>query len=72
MAIEEDTRIFLKRVTNTISSVLVFLILHVMVGLYLGWALFAASPTWQNWVYYAVFAATAVLLVYVLRRIWKN
>jgi uncharacterized membrane protein (DUF373 family) len=72
MGIDQETGIFLKKIVNTISAVLVWMILHVVFGLYYQYGLFETSPNWINLLYYSAFIVTLFLLVFILKRIWKT
>ncbi len=68
---DQDAKVFLRKIMNTISVVLLWTILHIMIGLYVGLALIDGKPIWINIVYYITFAGTLVTLIIILKRIWK-
>ena len=71
MGMENDTRQFLILIVNTISIVLLWMILNVLVGIYFGLGFFDDYPDWKNYLYY-VFALTSLFfMVRYLRKKWK-
>jgi hypothetical protein len=71
MGMEQDTREFLFRIINTISLVLLWMLVNVFLGIYKDYAFFEGSPKWTNWGYYAFFILSLVGLLFYLRRKWK-
>ena len=63
---------FLKRIVQTVSVGLLFLFLHMTVGLYFNWAFFEGSPRIGNIIYYIVFLASLAGLIYFYYRLWKG
>ncbi len=68
---EDETRAFLILILNTISLVLLWMMVNVFVGIYFGYAFFEKEPTWKNIVYYLFFVATIVALLLHLKRKWR-
>ncbi len=66
---EDETQKFLVLIINTIALILIWMILHVFVGIYLGYAFFTENVTWKNLIYYIFLLAT---LFFVARRILKK
>ena len=60
------------KVLTMISAAVLFGILHLFIGMYLGWAFWGDSIMWQNIVYYIFFAGTAALLVWFLVKKFKT
>ncbi|HMO32778.1 MAG TPA: hypothetical protein PKE63_09630 [Lacibacter sp.] len=70
--IEPEVRDFLKRVLQTVSMGMVFLLLHMTFGLYFNWAFFEGSIRTGNVVYYVIFLASLAGLIYYYYRLWKG
>ncbi|HRI23456.1 MAG TPA: hypothetical protein PLZ45_02215 [Ferruginibacter sp.] len=68
---EEETRAFLVKILQTISIVLLWMMINVFIGIYKGAAFFEDSPGWKNYLYYVFFLGSLLALVVHLRRKWK-
>jgi hypothetical protein len=68
---EDETRDFLVLIVNTISKVLLWMMINVFVGIYFGLGFFENYPTWQNIVYYIGFLSSLVFLIVHLKKKWK-
>jgi len=71
MGIEDETREFLVRILQTISIVLLWMVLNVFFGFYKDYAFFDRHPNWTNYLFYILSAASLVMLIIHLRRKWK-
>lgn len=71
MGMEDETKIFLIRIINTISLVLIWMLVNVFIGIYKDYAFFENRPNWTNYLYYAFFIVSLVLLVLHLRKKWR-
>jgi len=71
MSMEDETRDFLVLIVNTISKVLLWMMLNVFVGIYFGLGFFENSPNWQNIVYYIGFLSSLIFLIVHLKKKWK-
>ncbi|HMI79235.1 MAG TPA: hypothetical protein VK484_10590 [Ferruginibacter sp.] len=71
MGMEEDTRAFLIRIMQTISLVLLWMLVNVFIGIYKDLAFFEGRPNWKNYLYYAFFLISLVVLIIHLKRKWK-
>ena len=69
---EPEAQEFLKRIVQTVSMGMLFLLLHMTFGLYLNWGFFEGSPTIGNLIYYIVFLASFAGLIYFYYRLWKG
>lgn len=69
---EPEAQDFLKRIVQTVSVGMLFLLLHMTFGLYLNWGFFEGSPTIGNFIYYIVFLASLAGLIYFYYRLWKG
>lgn len=68
---EEETRAFLILIANTISLVLLWMMLNVFVGIYWGFGFFEISPDWKNWLFYGWFVISFFFLLRHLKKKWK-
>lgn len=69
---EPDVQDFLKRIVQTVSVTVLFLLLHMTFGVYLNWAFFEDKPTVGNIVYYTIFLLSLAALIYFYFRLWKG
>lgn len=69
---EPEVQDFLKRMIQTISVTLLFLMLHMTFGIYFNWAFFEASPRLGNIIYYIIFLASLAGIIYFYYRLWKG
>ncbi len=67
---EHDTRAFLILIVQTISIILLWMIVNVMVGIYIGLAFFEGQPGWKNIVYYIAFLISLFFLARHIKRKW--
>ena len=72
MGMEDETKAFLVLIVQTISIVLLWMMVNVYVGIYHGFAFFDNSPGWKNILYYFAFLLTFFLLVRHLKNKWKS
>jgi hypothetical protein len=68
MSMENETKDFLVLIVNTISLVLLWMMINVFIGIYFGFAFFEGSPNWKNMVYYVCFLASLILLLTHLKK----
>ncbi len=71
MGMEEETKLFLIKIANTVGVTLLWMMINVFFGLYADYAFFEGAPQWQNMVYYAWFIISLTALIIYLRRQWK-
>jgi hypothetical protein len=69
---EEETRLFLIRIINTISIVLIWMIVQMTWGIYMEWAFFEDRPDWRNLLYYIFFLGSFIWLIVHLKKKWKR
>ena len=69
---EEDASRLLIKVVKTISTVIVWLMLTMVVGIYFGWFFYYDTPTVGNIICYVFNAATLVLMLWYLWKLWKE
>lgn len=71
MGMEDDTRAFLIRIVQTVSIVLLWMMVNVFIGIYKNYAFFEDRPGWANYLYYAFFLISLAALIFHLIRKWK-
>jgi hypothetical protein len=71
MGMEDETRDFLMRILNTISMVLIWMLLMVFFGFYKDYAFFENKLNWTNYLFYALALISFIMLLIYLRRKWK-
>ncbi len=68
---EDETREFLVLIMNTISWVLLWMMLNVLIGIYFELGFFETVPTWKNILYYSFLLLSAIFLIKYLKSKWK-
>jgi len=68
---ESDTRVFLVRIVNTISWVLIWMFANMILGIYNGFAFFEESPDWKNGLYYCFLLLSFAALLRYLKKKWS-
>ena len=68
---EDEIREFLIIILQTISIVLLWMMVNVFFGFYKNYAFFENHPNWTNYLYYSLSATSLVLLIIHLRRKWR-
>lgn len=58
------------KIIKTVVVVVIFLLIGLTAGIYLGYAFFDGKPSWQNLVFYIVYAFLFVVALKRIRRIW--
>jgi len=72
MGMEDETRLFLTLIANTIAKVLLWMMANTFIGIYYGLGFFEGSPSWQNIVYYFAFVGSFVFLLLHLKKKWNR
>jgi hypothetical protein len=71
MGMESETKEFLVRITQTLSLVMLWMLVNVYLGIYKDYGFFENHPNWTNYLFYAFsLLSLAVLLIYLWRK-WK-
>jgi hypothetical protein len=70
--IEPEVRDFLKRVMQTVSTGMLFLLVHMTFGLYLNWGFYESQITIGNVVYYIFLLGSFAGLIYYYYKLWKD
>jgi hypothetical protein len=68
---EPEMREFLIRIVNTISIVLVWMIINLVAGIKYELAFFEDKPFWGNYLYYFCMLLSLGWLIWHLRKKWK-
>ncbi|MFO0452439.1 MAG: hypothetical protein ACK52I_27905, partial [Pseudomonadota bacterium] len=63
---------FLKRVLQSVSTGMLFLLIHMTFGLYLNWGFFEEKITIGNIIYYIFLISSFISLMYYYYRLWKG
>lgn len=71
MGMEDETREFLVKIVQTISIVMLWMLVNVFIGIYKGLGFFDKAPGWKNYLFYAFFIGSGIALVVHLKRKWK-
>jgi hypothetical protein len=71
MGIENETREFLIKIVQTVSIVLLWMMVNVFIGIYKGYAFFEKSAGWVNYCYYVFLVVSFIFLLFHLKRKWK-
>ncbi|MCX6313340.1 MAG: hypothetical protein NTX08_01245 [Sphingobacteriales bacterium] len=71
MGMDDDSKDFLVRIVQTISMIVLWMMVNIYVGVYKNYAFFEGSPNWTNLLYYAVFLITLALLIRYIIRKWN-
>ena len=71
MGMEDDTKTFLVNILNTISLVMLWMLVNVYIGIYKDYGFFDKRPNWTNYLFYAFCIISFIFLLRHLRRKWK-
>ena len=69
---EPDVKEFLLRIVQTISISILWLLVNMCIGIYLGFAFFENHPSLGNYIFYVWFLISLTWLIYHLRKKWKG
>ena len=72
MGMEDDTRLFLITIMQTVSLLILWLLINIFVGLYLKFGLFDSRPSLKNIIYYAVFIIGCFFLFKHVKKKWSK
>ena len=72
MGMEDDTQLFLVTIMQTVSLLILWLLINIFVGLYLKFGLFDESPSLKNFLYYAVFITGCFFLFKHIKKKWSK
>jgi hypothetical protein len=69
---EPEMQRFLKRIMLCIVATITWFFINMTAGLFSGWMFFRGSPGAGNYVFYAWFLVSLILLIYILIRLLKK
>jgi hypothetical protein len=69
---DPDVRFFLLTIVQSISMVMVWMLVNMTIGIYFGFAFFEAKPTISNFIYYPLLVISFVFLIRYLKNKWKG
>jgi hypothetical protein len=69
---EPEVRDYLRRIVLSFVLGLIWLVLNMTLGIYLGWMFFFDRPTAGNFIFYIFMFSTLVLYCWFLRRTWTK
>jgi len=69
---DPDVRFFLLTIVQSISMVLLWMLLNMTIGIYYGFGFFDESPTLGNYIYGAAFLISFVFLIRYLKNKWRG
>ncbi len=72
MGMEDDTQLFLVTIMQTVSLLILWLLINIFVGLYLKFGLFDECPSLKNFLYYAVFITGCFFLFKHIKKKWSK
>lgn len=72
MGMEDDTRLFLVTIMQTVSLLILWLLINIFIGLYLKYGLFEETPTLKNFIYYIVFSIGCFFLYKHIKKKWSK
>lgn len=70
--IEPEVRKFLSNVMFSIGAGLLWLMINMVLGIFLGWMFYLEKPTVGNYIFYIWFFVSLVALVILLFRMWRK
>ena len=71
MGIEDNTKQFLVLIVQTVSSLILWFLINILLGIYLKYGLFSSKPSVANMLYYLFFAIGSFLLIKYFKKRWK-
>jgi hypothetical protein len=71
-SMEEDASRFLKKIVRTIAIAILWLMINMTFGIYLGWMFFYGSPTLGNFIFWGWMVLSLVLVLWYLYKVWKS
>ena len=71
MGMEQDSRDLLVKVSKSLALGLIWLMINMTCGIYLGWLFFGDHMTTGNYIFYGFMIVSFVGLVWLQVRIWR-
>jgi tellurite resistance protein TehA-like permease len=72
MGIENDAKDFLVVIVQTVSSLILWFLINILLGIYLQYGMFKGTPTLINILYYLFFAVGCFLLFRYFKKRWRK
>ena len=72
MGMEDDTRLVLVTIMQTVSLLILWLLINIFIGLYLKYGLFENSPSLKNIIYYILFLTGCFFLFKHIKKKWSK
>jgi hypothetical protein len=69
---EPDVKKFLTKIAATISMVLLWMLINSSIGIGMNYAFFDDKPRTGNYIFYAWFIISLILLIIYVRKKWKD
>jgi phosphatidylglycerophosphate synthase len=70
--IEPEVKDFLRRVMQTVSVGMLFLLIHMTFGLYLNWGFYEGQISIGNIIYYIFLLTSFAAMIYYFYQLWKD
>ncbi len=70
--VENDTKVYLKKIMTTIFVGLFWMFAHVIAGIFLGYALIGNKLNLGNYIYYSLLLVSFAWLIYYYIKLWKS
>ena len=71
MGMEEDTKAFFILIAQTVSSMMLWMLVNVVFGIYFGFGLFEDKPRAVNFLYYFLAVLSLFFLIRHFKKRWK-
>jgi hypothetical protein len=71
MGMEDDSKNFLILIVQTVSSIILWLLTNIFVGIYLKYGLFETAPSIINIIYYILFLIGCFFLFKYFKKRWE-
>jgi hypothetical protein len=72
MGIENDAKDFLVLIVQTVSTIILWLLMNILFGLYLKFGMFDNTPTFKNYIYYIIFISGSYLIYRFFKKRWQQ
>jgi hypothetical protein len=72
MGMEENAKNFLVLIVQTVSSIILWLLINILLGLYLKYGIFENAPSLINIGYYILFIVGSFLLFKYFKKRWNS
>ncbi len=72
MGMEDEAKIFLITIVQTVSLLILWMLVNIIIGIKLKLGLFEGTPSFKNYVYYIVFIVSFFFLLKYFIKKWKK